>query len=92
MLGNILQTEMMTRAELAFSGRYYCLHGLTGSFLTNFSYQALDKDNSGFISAREMRKLSAKLSEGELKALMVKVRKFLRFCGLRTFSIFLVGF
>ena len=49
---------------------------MTGSFLNNFSYQALDKDNSGYISAREMRKLSAKLSEGELKALMVKVGKF----------------
>ena len=48
-----LQTEMMTRAELAFS--------------------ALDKDNSGYISTRELRKLSAKLSEEEIRALMVKV-------------------
>jgi len=51
--GIVTETEMMTRAELAFS--------------------ALDKDNSGYISAKEMRKLSAKLSEGELKALMVKL-------------------
>ena len=49
----LLQTEMMTRAELAFS--------------------ALDKDNSGYISTRELRKLSAKLSEEEIRALMVKV-------------------
>ena len=56
-----------------------------GSFLNNFSYQALDKDNSGFISAREMRKLSAKLSEGELKALMVKVGKFSWFVVFKNF-------
>ena len=48
-----LQTEMMTRAELAFS--------------------ALDRDNSGYISNKELRKLSAKLSEEEIRALMVKV-------------------
>ena len=53
-VATVLQTEMMTRAELAFS--------------------ALDKDNSGFISTRELRKLSAKLSEEELRALMVKVK------------------
>ena len=37
------------------------------------AFSALDKDNSGFISTRELRKLSAKLSEEEIRALMVKV-------------------
>ena len=37
------------------------------------AFSALDKDNSGFISVRELRKLSAKLSEEEIRALMVKV-------------------
>merc|ERR1711874_335418 len=37
------------------------------------AFSALDRDNSGYISAKEMRKLSAKLSEEELNALMVKL-------------------
>ena len=62
------KTEMMTRAELAFS--------------------ALDKDNSGYISSKELRKLSAKLSEEELQGLMMKVVevwKLLCYCGLYNF-------
>jgi len=51
--GIVTETEMMTRAELAFS--------------------ALDKDNSGYISSKELRKLSAKLSEEELQGLMMKL-------------------
>lgn len=51
--GIVTETEMMTRAELAFS--------------------ALDRDNSGYISSRELRKLSTKLSDGEVQALMVKL-------------------
>ena len=50
---NILQTEMTTRAELAF--------------------KALDKDNSGYITNKEMKNLSSKLSAAELDALMKKV-------------------
>ena len=64
------------------------LQGPPGSFLNNFSYQALDRDNSGYISAKEMRKLSAKLSEGELKALMVKVGKFSWFVVSELSTIF----
>ena len=47
------QTEMTTRAELAF--------------------RALDKDNSGYITGKEMKNLSSKLSPSELSALMKKV-------------------
>jgi len=66
--GIVTETEMMTRAELAFS--------------------ALDKDNSGYISSKELRKLSAKLSEEELQGLMMKVVevwKLLCYCGLYNF-------
>ena len=51
------QTEMTTRAELAF--------------------RALDKDNSGYITGKEMKNLSSKLSPSELNALMKKVIYFL---------------
>ena len=37
------------------------------------AFSALDRDNSGYISNKELRKLSAKLSEEEIRALMVKV-------------------
>ena len=53
---NIFQTEMTTRAELAF--------------------KALDKDNSGYITNKEMKNLSSKLSAAELDALMKKVSVF----------------
>ena len=48
----LFQTEMTTRAELAF--------------------KALDKDGSGYITEKEMRKLSSKLSSTELDAIMKK--------------------
>ena len=48
------QTEMMTRAELAFS--------------------ALDMDKTGYITLKQLKKLSKKLSEKEVKALMMRVR------------------
>lgn len=47
------QTDMMTKAELAFS--------------------ALDRDNKGFISQKDFRKLTKKLSDQELNDLMEKV-------------------
>ena len=37
------------------------------------AFSALDKDHSGYISTKELRKLSAKLSEEELQGLMMKV-------------------
>ena len=48
------QTEMMTRAELAFS--------------------ALDTDKTGYITLKQLKKLSKKLSDKEVKTLMVRVR------------------
>ena len=50
------QTDMMTKAELAFT--------------------ALDRDNKGYISEKDFRKLTKKLSDQELKDLMTKVSKF----------------
>lgn len=47
------QTDMMTKAELAFT--------------------ALDRDNKGYISEKDFRKLTKKLSDQELKDLMAKV-------------------
>ena len=52
-----LQTDMMTKAELAFS--------------------ALDRDNKGYISAKDFKKLTKKLSDQELKGLMEKVERLL---------------
>ena len=49
----LLQTDMMTRAELAFS--------------------ALDKNKKGYITAKELMKLTKKLSKEELMNLMAKV-------------------
>ena len=46
------QTDLMTRAELAFSG--------------------LDRDKSGYITVKELRLLSKKMSEKEISALMNK--------------------
>ena len=37
------------------------------------AFSALDKDKSGYITTKELKKLSTKLSEEELKALLVKV-------------------
>ena len=37
------------------------------------AFSALDKDGSGFISSKELKKLSTKLTEEELHALMTKV-------------------
>ena len=37
------------------------------------AFKALDKDNSGYITNREMKNLSSKLSATELDALMRKV-------------------
>jgi len=51
--GIVSETEMTTRAELAF--------------------KALDKDGSGYITEKEMRKLSSKLSSTELDAIMKKL-------------------
>ena len=50
---SLLQTDMMTRAELAFS--------------------ALDKNKKGYITAKELMKLTKKLSKDELMGLMAKV-------------------
>ena len=52
-----LQTDMMTKAELAFS--------------------ALDRDNKGYISAKDFKKLTKKLSDQELTGLMEKVEHHL---------------
>jgi Ca2+-binding EF-hand superfamily protein len=49
----LLQTDMMTRAELAFS--------------------ALDKNKKGYITTKELMKLTKKLSKEELMNLMAKV-------------------
>ena len=49
----LFQTDMMTRAELAFS--------------------ALDKNKKGYITAKELMKLTKKLSKEELMNLMAKV-------------------
>ena len=49
----LFQTDMMTRAELAFS--------------------ALDRDKKGYITAKELMKLTKKLSKEELMCLMAKV-------------------
>ena len=38
------------------------------------AFSALDRDNSGYISNKELRKLSAKLSEEEIRSLMTKVK------------------
>lgn len=51
--GIVSETEMTTRAELAF--------------------KALDKDGSGYITSKELKKLSTKLSTSELKGLMKKL-------------------
>ena len=46
----------------------------TRKIKNNFIFDdTLQSDNSGYISTRELRKLSAKLSEDEIQALMVKV-------------------
>ena len=37
------------------------------------AFSGLDKNHKGFITSKDLRKLSKKLSEQELKALMVKV-------------------
>ena len=37
------------------------------------AFSALDKNNKGYITAKDLRKLTKKLSEKELMALMVKV-------------------
>ena len=42
------------------------------------AFKALDKDNSGFITNREMKNLSSKLSATELDALMRKVMVLLK--------------
>lgn len=39
------------------------------------AFKALDKDNSGYITNKEMKNLSSKLSATELDALMKKVYK-----------------
>ena len=39
------------------------------------AFKALDKDNSGYITNREMKNLSSKLTSSELDALMKKVQK-----------------
>ena len=49
----LFQTDMMTRAELAFSG--------------------LDREKKGYITTKELMKLSKKLSKEELMCLMAKV-------------------
>ena len=41
------------------------------------AFRALDKDNSGYITGKEMKNLSSKLSPSELSALMKKVINFL---------------
>jgi len=51
--GEVTETDMMTRAELAFS--------------------ALDKDKKGYITAKELMKLTKKLSKQELMSLMSKL-------------------
>merc|ERR1719300_2161004 len=51
--GIVTETEMTTRAELAF--------------------KALDKDKSGYITYKEMKNLSSKLTSAELDALMKKL-------------------
>ena len=38
------------------------------------AFCALDKDGSGYITTKELKKLSTKLSEEELQALMSKAR------------------
>ena len=38
------------------------------------AFKALDKDGSGYITEKEMRKLSSKLSATELEAIMKKVK------------------
>ena len=42
------------------------------------AFKALDKDNSGYITNREMKNLSSKLSATELDALMRKVMVLLK--------------
>ena len=39
------------------------------------AFKALDKDNSGYITNKEMKNLSSKLSATELDALMKKVSR-----------------
>lgn len=51
--GEVTETDMMTRAELAFS--------------------ALDKNKKGYITAKELTKLTKKLSKDELMGLMAKL-------------------
>ena len=55
------------------------------------AFKALDKDNSGYITNKEMKNLSSKLSAAELDALMKKVRvHFLNHVQNRSFvSLFL---
>ena len=55
------------------------------------AFKALDKDNSGYITNKEMKNLSSKLSATELDALMKKVRvHFLNHVQNRSFvSLFL---
>ena len=43
------------------------------------AFKALDKDNSGYITNKEMKNLSSKLSAAELDALMKKVRRMYTF-------------
>ena len=40
------------------------------------AFTALDRDNKGYISEKDFRKLTKKLSDQELKDLMTKVSKF----------------
>ena len=49
----MIQTDMMTRAEMAFS--------------------ALDRNKKGYITAKELKMLTKKLSTDELMGLMAKV-------------------
>ena len=39
------------------------------------AFSALDRDNKGFISEKDFKKLTKKLSDQELKDLMTKVEK-----------------
>ena len=52
------------------------------------AFKALDKDNSGYITNREMKNLSSKLSSAELDALMKKVSQWnYQLCLHSQFSI-----
>ena len=51
------------------------------------AFSALDKDGSGFISSKELKKLSTKLTEEELQALMAKVN-----VTLQWYNVWELGF